>query len=187
MGMICTSNRSTIREPTLELMKSGTGDCHISFSWRFAVQHTTETLNTGQGDGVPMRRIDHIGIAVSDLVSAMVPYVEGLGIQVEHEEEVPSQMVRVVMLPVGETNIELLEPTSEDSPIAKFLDRKGPGIHHIAFAVEDIEIALERMANAGVRMIDEEPRPGAGGTRVAFAHPKAFNGVLIELVEGGHR
>ena len=90
------------------------------------------------------------------------------------------------MLPVGETNIELLEPTSEDSPIAKFLERKGPGIHHIALAVEDIDAALERMAAADVRMIDTEARPGAGGTRVAFAHPKAFGGVLIELVEGGH-
>ena len=133
-----------------------------------------------------MRRIDHIGIAVPDLESAMAPYVEGLGISVDHEEEVASQKVRVAMLPVGETNIELLEPTSEDSPIAKFLDRKGPGIHHIALAVEDIEAALQRMTDAGVRMIDTEPRPGAGGTRVAFAHPKAFNGVLIELVEGGH-
>jgi methylmalonyl-CoA/ethylmalonyl-CoA epimerase len=133
-----------------------------------------------------MRRIDHIGVAVHDLEETLAPYVEGLGIQVAHEEEVPSQKVRVAMLPVGETNIELLEPTSEDSPIAKFLERKGPGIHHIALAVDDIEAALERMAAAGVRMIDEEPRPGAGGTRVAFAHPKAFNGVLVELVEGGH-
>lgn len=133
-----------------------------------------------------MRRIDHIGIAVPDLDIAMAPYVEGLGISVDHEEEVASQKVRVAMLPVGETNIELLEPTSEDSPIAKFLGRKGPGIHHIALAVDDIEAALQRMTDAGVRMIDTEPRPGAGGTRVAFAHPKAFNGVLIELVEGGH-
>lgn len=133
-----------------------------------------------------MRRIDHIGIAVADLEEAKAPYVEGLGIQVDHEEEVPSQRVRVAMLPVGETNIELLEPTSEDSPIAKFLERKGPGIHHIALAVDDIEAALERMRAAGVQMIDEQPRPGAGGTRVAFAHPKAFNGVLVELVEGGH-
>jgi methylmalonyl-CoA/ethylmalonyl-CoA epimerase len=133
-----------------------------------------------------MRRIDHIGIAVHDLESALVPYVEGLGLSVVHEEEVASQKVRVAMLPVGGTNIELLEPTSEDSPIAKFLERNGPGIHHVALAVEDIEAALERMTGAGVRMIDTEPRAGAGGTRVAFAHPKAFNGVLIELVEGGH-
>lgn len=134
-----------------------------------------------------MRRIDHIGIAVTDLEDALAPYVEGLGLQVAHREEVPTQKVQVAMLPLGETKIELLEPTSGDSPIAKFLERKGPGIHHIALAVEDIDAALARMAAADVRMIDTEPRPGAGGTRVAFAHPKAFNGVLIELVEGGQR
>ncbi len=134
-----------------------------------------------------MRRIDHIGIAVPDLEQALAPYVDGLGLQVAHEEVVDTQKVRVAMLPVGETNIELLEPTSEDSPIAKFLERKGPGIHHIAMAVDDIETAQARMEAAGVRMIDTEPRPGAGGTRVAFAHPKSMGGVLIELVEGSHR
>jgi methylmalonyl-CoA/ethylmalonyl-CoA epimerase len=133
-----------------------------------------------------MRRIDHIGIAVPDLETALTPYVEGLGIQVAHREEVATQKVRVAMMPVGETNIELLEPTSEDSPIAKFLEGRGPGIHHIAIAVDDIEAAMERMNAAGVRMIDTGPRPGAGGTKVAFAHPKAFGGVLVELVEGGH-
>ncbi len=116
----------------------------------------------------------------------MAPYVEGLGLEVAHREVVDSQMVEVAMLPVGETNIELLMPTSEDSPIAKFLERKGPGIHHIAMAVDDIEAALERMEAAGVRMIDTEPRPGAGGTRVAFAHPRSMGGVLVELVEGSH-
>jgi methylmalonyl-CoA/ethylmalonyl-CoA epimerase len=133
-----------------------------------------------------MRRVDHIGIAVPDLEQALAPYVEGLGLQVAHREEVETQRVRVAMLPVGETNIELLEPTSEDSPIAKFLERKGPGIHHIALAVDDIDAALAQMREAGVRMIDDEPRPGAGGTRVAFAHPKAMGGVLVELVEGSH-
>ena len=133
-----------------------------------------------------MRRIDHIGIAVPDLETALAPYVEGLGIQVAHREEVATQKVRVAMMPVGETNIELLEPTSGDSPIAKFLESRGPGIHHIAIAVDDIEVAMERMNAAGVRMIDTEPRTGAGGTKVAFAHPKAFGGVLVELVEGGH-
>jgi methylmalonyl-CoA epimerase len=133
-----------------------------------------------------MRRIDHIGIAVPDLETALAPYVEGLGLQVAHEEEVPTQKVRVAMLPVGETNIELLEPTGPDSPIAKFMENRGPGIHHIAFAVDDIDTALERMAAAGVGLIDTEARPGAGGTRVAFAHPKSFGGVLVELVEGGY-
>ena len=134
-----------------------------------------------------MRRIDHIGIAVPDLEQALTPYVEGLGLQVAHREVVDTQKVRVAMLPAGETNIELLEPTSGDSPIAKFMERRGPGIHHIALAVDDIEAALARMEAAGVRMIDTEPRPGAGGTRVAFAHPKSMGGVLIELVEGSHR
>jgi methylmalonyl-CoA/ethylmalonyl-CoA epimerase len=146
----------------------------------------TETLNTGRDDGVFMRRIDHIGIAVPDLDQALGPYVEGLGLEVAHREVVDTQKVRVAMLPLGETNIELLEPTSEDSPIAKFIERRGPGIHHIALAVDDIEAALARMEAAGVRMIDTEPRSGAGGTRVAFAHPKAMGGVLVELVEGPH-
>jgi methylmalonyl-CoA epimerase len=134
-----------------------------------------------------MRRIDHIGIAVPDLEQALAPYVEGLGLKVAHQEVVENQKVRVAMLPVGETNIELLEPISDDSPIARFIERRGPGIHHIALAVEDIEASLARMESAGVRMIDEEPRPGAGGTKVAFAHPKSMGGVLVELVEGEHR
>ncbi|NIP36784.1 MAG: methylmalonyl-CoA epimerase, partial [Thermoplasmata archaeon] len=117
---------------------------------------------------------------------ALAPYVEGLGLEVTHREVVDSQKVMVAMLPVGETNIELLEPTSGDSPIAKFLELRGPGIHHIALAVHDIEAALARMEAAGVRMIDTEPRPGAGGTMVAFAHPKSMGGVLVELVEGSH-
>lgn len=134
-----------------------------------------------------MRRIAHIGIAVEDLEAAMAPYVEGLGITLDHVEEVPTEQVMVAMLPVGGTNIELLSPTHPESAIAKFLERRGSGVHHIAFAVDDIEAALERMRAAGVRLIDERPRPGAGGTRVAFAHPKAFGGVLVELVEGGHQ
>lgn len=133
-----------------------------------------------------MRRIDHIGIAVPDLEEALAPYVDGLGLEVTHREVVTTQKVRVAMLPAGETKIELLEPTSDDSPIATFIERRGPGIHHIALAVDDIEAVMARMVAAGVRMIDAEPRPGAGGTRVAFAHPKAMGGVLVELVEGPH-
>jgi methylmalonyl-CoA/ethylmalonyl-CoA epimerase len=133
-----------------------------------------------------MRRIDHIGIAVEDLEAALVPYVEGLGMEVAHREEVPTERVRVAMLPVGETKIELLEPTDPESAIAKFIERRGQGIHHIALAVDDVGETLESLKAAGVRVIDSEPRPGAGGTRVAFAHPKGFGGVLVELVEGGH-
>ena len=133
-----------------------------------------------------MTRIDHIGIAVEDLESALVPYLEGLGMELAHIEEVPTERVRVAMLPVGESKIELLEPTHPDSAIAKALERRGPGIHHIALRVDDVAAALESLKAANVRLIDEQPRPGAGGTRVAFAHPKGFGGVLVELVEGGH-
>ena len=139
-----------------------------------------------QADGHPMRRIDHIGVAVEDLDAALVPYVEGLGMETVGIEEVPTEHVRVAMLPIGESKIELLEPTSPDSAIAKFIERRGTGIHHIAIRVDDIATALDAMNGAGVRLIDEQPRPGAGGTKVAFAHPKAFGGVLVELVEGGH-
>lgn len=133
-----------------------------------------------------MRRIDHIGIAVQDLEAALAPYVEGLGMEVDHVEEVPTERVRIAMLPIGETKLELLEPQDPESAIAKFIERKGQGIHHIAIAVDDVEASLESLKAAGVRLIDEQPRPGAGGTRVAFAHPRGFNGVLVELVEVGH-
>jgi methylmalonyl-CoA/ethylmalonyl-CoA epimerase len=101
-------------------------------------------------------------------------------------EEVPTERVRVAMLPIGDTKLELLEPMDPESAIAKFIERRGPGIHHIALAVEDVAGSIESLKAAGVRLIDEEPRPGAGGTRVAFAHPKGFNGVLVELVEADH-
>ncbi len=133
-----------------------------------------------------MRHIDHIGIAVEDLEAALAPYVDGLGLVVDHMEEVPTERVRVAMLPIGDAKLELLEPTDPESAIAKFIERRGPGIHHIALAVEDVAGSIESLKAAGVRLIDEEPRPGAGGTRVAFAHPKGFNGVLVELVEADH-
>ena len=139
----------------------------------------------GDGHGEGMSRIDHIGIAVEDLEAALRPYVEGLGLVAAHVEEVPTERVRVAMLPVGESNIELLQPLHPESAIAKHLERRGPGIHHIAFAVDDIAASLGSLKATGVRLIDEVPRQGAGGTRVAFVHPKGFNGVLVELVEGG--
>lgn len=138
---------------------------------------------------IAMSRIDHIGVAVEDIETALRPYVEGLGLELAAVEEVPTEGVRVAMLPVGETKVELLEPTTEGSAIARHLERRGPGVHHIAYAVDDVGAALERLRAAGVRLIDEEPRVGAGGTRVAFVHPKGFSGVLVELVEhhgGGH-
>ncbi len=129
--------------------------------------------------------IDHIGIAVRSLEEAMKPYRDGLGLEVSGTEEVEDQGVRVAMLPVGESRIELLEPTRADSPVARFLSRRGPGIHHLAIRVEDIEASLDRLRAAGARLIDEKPRTGANDTRIAFIHPSSMNGVLLELVEHG--
>ncbi len=130
-----------------------------------------------------IRKIDHIGIAVKNLEEAMELYKK-LGFEVEEIEEVPEQKVRVAMLPVGESRIELVEATAEDSPIAKFLEKRGEGIHHIAVNVENIEKALEKAKENGLQLIDEKPRIGAGGKKVAFVHPKSTKGVLLEFVEG---
>jgi len=128
-------------------------------------------------------KIDHIGIATNGIADAAAVYCEALGLTVGEFEEVPSQRVRVAMLPVGESRIELLEATSEESPISKFLAKRGPGIHHIAFGVDDIHAALGDLKAKGTRLIDEEPRPGSGGCLVAFIHPSSTGGVLVELVE----
>jgi len=133
-------------------------------------------------------KIDHIGIATDGIEQAASFYRDSLGLSIEEIEEVPSQKVRVAMLPVGESRIELLEPTSEDSPISKFLAKRGPGIHHIAVQVDDIEAALRDLKARGARLIDEQPRTGAGGCLVAFIHPSSTGGVLLELVQpGGQR
>lgn len=130
-----------------------------------------------------MGRLDHVGVAVTSLEEALAPYQDGLGLTVSEIEEVPSQQVRIAFLPVGETRLELLEPTGEDSPIGRFLQRHGQGVHHLCFQVEDIEATLERFRAAGVELVDEIPRAGAGGSRVAFVHPRGMAGVLVELVE----
>ena len=133
-------------------------------------------------------KIDHIGIATDGIDQAASFYRDSLGLSIEEIEEVPSQKVRVAMLPVGESRIELLEPTSEDSPISRFLAKRGPGIHHIAVQVDDIEAALRDLKARGARLIDEQPRTGAGGCLVAFIHPSSTGGVLLELVQpGGQR
>jgi len=129
-----------------------------------------------------IKRIDHVGIAVKDLEAAMKVW-EGLGLKVEEVEEVPEQKVKTAIIHVGESRIELLEPTAEDSPIAKFIAKRGEGIHHIALGVDDIEEQLERLRENGYRLIDEKPRDGAGGARIAFVHPKAVTGVLLELCQ----
>ena len=128
-------------------------------------------------------KIDHLGIATKGIDDALKFWSDALGLENVHTEVVEDQKVRVAMLPIGESRIELLEPTSEDSPISKFLEKRGGGIHHIAVEVDDIEKALEKLKSQGMRLIDETPRIGAEGCRVAFVHPSAANGVLLELVE----
>ena len=129
--------------------------------------------------------IEHIGIAVRSLEEATKTYEECLGLEVGGFDQVEDQGVRVAMLPIGESRIELLEPVTAESPIGKFLAKRGPGIHHIALRVDNIEESLERMKAAGARLIDESPRAGAHNTRVAFVHPSSTHGVLLELVEHG--
>ncbi|HEY0322418.1 MAG TPA: methylmalonyl-CoA epimerase [Pyrinomonadaceae bacterium] len=131
--------------------------------------------------------IEHLGIATRQLDEALNFWREALGLEVVETEEVSEQRVRVAMLPLGESRIELLEPTSEDSPIAKFLEKRGPGIHHIAVRVDDIHSTLARLKEQGTRLIDEHPRTGAGGSLIAFVHPASTNGVLLELVEHASR
>lgn len=126
-------------------------------------------------------RLDHIGIAVRSLDVARI--YEVLGLSVDHVETVETQRVKTAFLSVGDSNLELLEPTSADSPVAKFIDKRGEGIHHICFRVDRIEPHLERLKAEGYRLINEAPVPGAHGCRVAFLHPSAGNGVLIELSE----
>jgi len=128
-------------------------------------------------------KIDHIGIAVESLEEATPFYRDVLGLAFLGIEEVPSQKVRVAMFAVGDSRIELLEPTSPDSPVAAALEKRGPGIHHIAYAVDDVRAAVAGMADRGVRMIDREPRPGACGTRIAFVHPAESGKVLTELCQ----
>ncbi|GAB6135149.1 methylmalonyl-CoA epimerase [Thermococcus prieurii] len=128
------------------------------------------------------KKIDHVGIAVKNLEEAVKVW-EGLGLKVEEIEEVPDQKVRTAIIHIGESRIELLEPTAEDSPIAKFIAKRGEGIHHIALGVTDIEEHLKELKEKGYRLIDEEPRIGAGGAKIAFVHPKAVTGVLLELCE----
>lgn len=128
-------------------------------------------------------KIDHIGIATRGIEEASSFWCEALGISSFDTEEVKEQGVRVAMLPVGESRIELLEATGDDSPITGFLEKRGPGIHHIALRVNDIRKALNQLKVSGARLIDETPRTGAGGCLVAFIHPSATGGVLVELVE----
>lgn len=129
------------------------------------------------------RKIDHIGIAVKDLKKSLEFYEEILGIKCVGEEVVEDQKVKTAFLPIGDTEMELLESTADDGPIAKFIEKRGEGVHHIAFKVDNIDAKLEELKDKGIRLIDEKPRLGAGGARIAFLHPKSTNGVLIEISE----
>lgn len=127
--------------------------------------------------------LDHIGIAVADIEAALTFYRDALGLDVRPPEDVPSQKVRVHFAPVGDASLELLEATSDESPVARFIDRRGPGIHHITLRVADIRLALTELRARGVRLIDEAPRAGAEGALVAFVHPSSTGGVLVELTQ----
>ncbi|PLX88838.1 MAG: methylmalonyl-CoA epimerase [Desulfuromonas sp.] len=134
-----------------------------------------------------IEKINHIGIAVKNLENSIPFYRDQLGMEFEGTEEVAEQRVRVAFLKVGESRIELLEPTSTDSPVAKFIEKNGEGIHHLAYEVEDIERSLRQLSEQGVRLVDTAPRNGAHGSRIAFLHPKSSGGVLTEICQmGGH-
>ena len=127
--------------------------------------------------------IDHVGIAVEDLEAAIALYRDTLGMPLVHRETVTEQGVDAVLLDVGDSHIELLSPLSAETPVGKFLARKGPGLHHVAYRVSDVEQTLQALAGAGVRLIDEQPRMGIRGSRVAFVHPASTGGVLTEIVQ----
>ena len=133
-------------------------------------------------------RIDHIGVAVEDLDAALALYGESFAMELAHRETVESQGVEAVLLDVGEGHVELLRPLGPDTAVGKFLAKNGPGLHHVAYAVDDIDATLPRLTAAGIQLIDAEPRVGIRESRVAFLHPRSTGGVLTEIVEpaGGH-
>ena len=136
-------------------------------------------------------RIDHIGVAVEDIDAALELYRDSFQLQLAHREVVEEQGVEAVLLDVGENHVELLAPLSPDTPVGKFLAKQGPGLHHVAYQVSDIDATLQALEQAGMRLIDQQPRIGIRGSRVAFIHPRATAGVLTEIVEpatagGGH-
>jgi methylmalonyl-CoA/ethylmalonyl-CoA epimerase len=132
---------------------------------------------------VKIVKIDHLGIAVKSIDEGRKFWTDILGLEFEGTETVEAQKVTTAFFPVGESEVELLESTAPDGPVAKYIEKKGEGIQHVAFRVEDIDSALNELKEKGVRLIDETPRKGAGGARIAFLHPKSTNGVLVELCE----
>jgi methylmalonyl-CoA epimerase len=131
-----------------------------------------------------IRRVNHVGIAAKNLEERLRFWSDALGMRVAGRETVESEGVRIVFLPAGESRVELLEPTRSDSPVARFLEKRGEGIHHLTLEVDDVQEVLDRIRAHGLPMLDEAPRPGASGSRVAFLHPQASGGVLVELIEG---
>jgi len=133
-------------------------------------------------------RIDHIGVAVEDIDAAIELYRDGFGMELAHRETVESQGVEAVLLDVGEGHVELLAPLGPETPVGRFMAKNGAGLHHVAYAVDDIDATLEQISAAGLRLIDPEPRVGIRDSRVAFLHPRSTGGVLTEIVEpaGGH-
>jgi methylmalonyl-CoA/ethylmalonyl-CoA epimerase len=127
--------------------------------------------------------VDHIGIAVKSIDEALAFWQSALGVKCTGVEEVEEQKVKTAFLPIGDTEVELLEATSEESPVAKFIEKKGEGIHHLAIRVENLEAALAELKEKGIRLIDETPRYGAGGAKIAFVHPKSTGGILLEISE----
>ena len=130
-----------------------------------------------------VKKIDHIAIVVPDIDGALAFWRDALGLELSHQEEVPEQESLIAFLPAGESEVELVEPTTDTSGIARYVAKRGPGMHHICFEVDDIEATLARLKEQGVQLINEEPTIGAGGKRIAFIHPKSTGGVLVELYE----
>ncbi|MBS2969549.1 methylmalonyl-CoA epimerase [Metabacillus sp. KIGAM252] len=130
-----------------------------------------------------IKNVDHLGIAVTSIQNSLPFYVDALGMKLIGEEEVPSQLVKVAFLDAGNQKIELLEPTSSDSPVARFIEKRGEGIHHIAYKVDNIDERIAELSKQGIMMIDHAPRLGAGGASIAFLHPKSTGGTLTELCE----
>lgn len=128
-------------------------------------------------------RVDHIAIVVPDMDIALDFWQKALGLPLAHKEEVPAQQTAVAMMPVGDSEVELVQPTTDTSGMARYMDRRGPGLHHICFEVDDLEATLAQLRETDIRLINEEPVTGAGGKKVAFVHPKSASGVLVELVQ----
>ncbi len=132
-----------------------------------------------------IKRIDHVAIVVENLEDALTFWQDALGLEIAHTEDVPEQESLIAFLPVGNSDVELVKPTTDTSGIARYLDKRGPGIHHLCFEVDDLEATLDRLDSLGIELINREPTVGAGGTRIAFVHPRSASGVLVELYERG--